>query len=166
MPNKGYTAPLTPQDMIIAEARANGLSLSEIERTTGVNDATAGRHLQKPDVKAQIERIQAKVMEEAAESSADNIIHAITSYKAKDIKNDPQLREHGYKASNRMLEVMGIFPSHTPSTFIQQIIAGGDVVITQELSQLGAFLRHQWAEVAEVEDVDVSEVEEAPVGDD
>ena len=142
---------LTPQDLIIADARANGLSQRQIEAVTGINDATVNRRLQKPDVKAQVDRIQARVMAEAAEQSADNIIYAINKYQSKGIKDDPQLREHGYKSSNTMLQAIGILPSHAQSMLYVNIQSTTNVQTTQELSDIGRFLAHKREEVDTIE---------------
>lgn len=144
---------LTPKDLAIAEATAQGATTRDIEHAgIGLDHSNVARHLQRPDVKAQVDRIQAKVMAEAADQSADNIIYAIQSYKSKDIKDDPQLREHGFKASNTMLQAIGILPSHAQSMLYVNIINQTNVQIGQELSELGRFLaaKRQEAEVIDV----------------
>ena len=143
---------LTPQDLAIATAQANGASSRIIAPLVGLHQSNVVRHEQRPDVKAQVDRIQAKVMAEAAEQSADNIIYAITKYKSKGIKDDPQLREHGFKASNTMLQAIGILPSHAQSQLYINIQSTTNIQQSAELTELGRFLAHKRAE-AEVIDV-------------
>jgi ribosomal protein S13 len=112
---------LTAEDIQIAEARVNGLSLRQIETQTGIDKDKAWRRLDKAEVKSLVETMQQRIAAEAYQSATDNIIHAIKSYQIEGIKNDPQLREHGYKASVRIAESIGILPSHTPSLILQQI---------------------------------------------
>ncbi len=111
----------------------------------GVSDSTATRRLQKPQMKALVERLHTELIDSSLAQSRDNIRHAINVYRTTP-KDDPQLREHGWKASNKMLESVGIFPSHTPSVLIQNIFNEGDTVtVSAELSQLGEFLRDRWS---------------------
>ena len=152
-------AMLTPQDIAIATARAAGATLQEIASHNGFHEATACRHANKPDVQALIKRINDRVVNEAADPAADNIIYAIRSYQDKDIKDDPQLREHGFKSSNNILQAIGILPSHAESKLYLSIQQTTNVQITQDLQALGKFLSHQWAggDVIEAEGIENSE---------
>ena len=136
---------LTPQDIAIATQRAAGATLRQIEASgIGVSDATASRRLSRPELRDLVEQIQQRTIAQALPQAADNITHAISSYRAPrtvqatlpdgstDIIPNPdvdaQLREHGYKASLEILRATGILPSHTPSVLIQQIFhAEGDI---------------------------------------
>ena len=135
---------LTPQDIQLAEQRAEGLPLHEIARQNGFHESTASRKLQKPEIKALVERIQAELIKTSIPQAAENIRHAVEQYKPQAAlptnQRDSQLREHGFKASQRLLESVGILPSHTPSVLIQQIFNQNDPQIGQELGQLKEFL--------------------------
>ena len=146
---------LTPQDIQLAEQRAAGQTLENIGNLNNLPLTTTHRRLQRPEVKALIERIQAELIETSVPIAADNIKHAVEKYKepattitVTDKKGntkelpyvDEQLREHGFKASQRLLESVGILPSHTPSVLIQQIFNQNDPQIGQELGQLKEFL--------------------------
>ena len=142
---------LTPQDMKIAEARAKGLSLSEIERTTGINDATAGRHLQRPDLRKYLERIQQQAIEDNAQATADNLSYLIQGYRKNQCKSEKERIEksHGARMTERMAEGMGIFPSRVQSYVVNQLLSVNVTAHTQELERLAAFLRDQWSEKEE-----------------
>ena len=135
---------LTPQDIQLAEQRAAGQTLENIGNLNNLPLTTTHRRLQRPEVKALIERIQAELIETSVPIAADNIRHAVEQYKPQaDLpsdQRDSQLREHGFKASQRLLESVGILPSHTPSVLIQQIFNQNDPQIGQELGQLKEFL--------------------------
>ena len=152
---------LTSQETAIAEARANGVPYRQIETMTGLDHSTIHHHAQKPTVKAQIERINNRIMTEAAETAADNIIHAVKQYKqgavikaltksgeAIDLP-DSQLREHGFKSSNNLLMAMGIFPSHSPTIMIGSLTA--NTIINNDVNGILDKLYGQ-TEVIEVED--------------
>jgi len=125
---------LSSTDLTIAKERAKGKTLRQIATISNVDKATVGRKITKnPDIKALIERIQNRVINSAASQAADNIIHAVTSYRSKGIKKDPQLRDHGYKASVQMMQGMGILPSHTQSQMIININNSGQMVISQDV---------------------------------
>ena len=124
------------QDRMIAVKRANGLSTRAIEKETGINYVTVSHHIKKPDVKALIQQINDRVMTEAANQAADNIIHAVTSYQRKEVKKDPQLREHGFKASNSLLQAIGILPSHAQSQLYVTIMAQSTTYINPQVVQI------------------------------
>ena len=110
---------MTPENIAkTAALTAAGQPLRAIAEKLGTSVTSV--HRAKQSAKDIIEAIRDDLIHHTAAISADNIKHAIASYRSKD--SDAQLREHGYKASTRMLETIGIYPSHTPSVLIQQII--------------------------------------------
>ena len=110
---------MTPEMIAQAAAQtAAGLPRRQVAANLGTSTSSVQRATK--SAKDIIEAIRDDLINHTARQSADNIKHAITAYRNKD--SDSQLREHGYKASTRMLETIGIYPSHTPSVLIQQII--------------------------------------------
>ncbi|HHT9145684.1 MAG TPA: hypothetical protein ACFYD4_08415 [Candidatus Wunengus sp. YC61] len=145
MPKKGFHPLLTTQDVEIAEARAKGQTLQEIANTHGLDPSVPCRRLQRPEMIELVERLHADLINTSLDTSIDNLRHVVKVYQTTP-KDDPQLREHGYKTSVRIAESVGILPSRTPSTLVQQIYnQSGDITITTELDQLSQFLRHQWS---------------------
>ena len=112
-----------------------GMSQRQIEASTGINDATVARRQAKPEVKAYIEDMHQALITSSLHHSVSNIHHAIRSYQSDAIlhvkddegriydKVDTQLRDHGFKASIKLLEATNILPSQATSIYIQQIFA-------------------------------------------
>lgn len=110
---------MTPENIAkTAALTAAGMPHRQVAAQIGASPSAVMRA--KQSAKDIIEAIRDDLIHHTAKQSADNIKHAIKAYKDK--ASDSQLREHGYKASTRMLETIGIYPSHTPSILIQQII--------------------------------------------
>lgn len=132
---------LTAQDLQIADARANGATLQTIAKQVDRDISSVSRKINNnPDIKAQIARIQDRIMQKAADQAADNIIHAVASYQTKGIKKDPQLRDHGYKASVLMAQGMGILPAHSQSQMIININNSGNMAISPDILRIMAGL--------------------------
>lgn len=136
---------ITEQDIRIAEQRAAGATLQQLATTNGFADRSGPfKRLQHPEIKAMVEAIQADLIATSIPQAADNIRHAVDQYRPQAAlpadQRDTQLREHGFKASQRLLESIGILPTHTQSIVFQQLIQGNQITlgadITQVLSQL------------------------------
>lgn len=138
---------LSPSDIKLAKARAAGKTLKEAGSIIGVSEATAHRRLSQPEIKALVEEITAKMIATSIPQAVENIQYVVEQYQTTD---NQQVKDHGFKASTRLLEMAGIFPSHTQSVFIQQINAAGDVHITSELSQLQSFLDAQMGQTIDI----------------
>jgi hypothetical protein len=125
---------LTAQDMQICEARVEGATLQKIANQNGFDVSTASRKLSKPELQAYLDKLQIELINNTLPIAAENIHHAIGKYKSgatikaltKDGQEielpDSQLRDHGFKASLRVLESTGLLNSHAPSVIFQQII--------------------------------------------
>ncbi len=126
----------TDQTAEIIKQSAQNIPVRTIGKNIGVHYSTVNEIQHQPDIKARIEAIHNRVINEAVEASADNIIHAVRSYKSKTIKKDPQLRDHGFKASNIVLQAIGILPSHAPSPMIINIMQAGNTYISPIVTEL------------------------------
>ena len=125
---------LTTQDMQIAEERVQGLTLQEISSPRGLHESTISKKLSKPELQNYLDKLQIELINNTLPIAAENIHHAINKYKSgatikaltKDGQEielpDSQLRDHGFKASLRVLESTGLLNSHAPSVIFQQII--------------------------------------------
>jgi hypothetical protein len=132
----------------MATLAANGATTRDIEIATGYDHSTAARSLQTSEAKAIIEAIHSRVINEAVTQGADNIIHAVSKYKSIPASGDladPQLREHGFKASMEMLRSIGILPSHTQSVMIQNIYNSTTNILSPALSQVLVALAGSYA---------------------
>ena len=137
---------MTPEQIATTAAlTAAGKPIREITGLVGSSKSAVHRAQQ--SAREIIEQIRDDLIHSTAATAADNIKHAVKAYKDKD--SDSQLRDHGYKASQKLLETIGILPSHTPSVLIQQVIQGDQIQITPELA---ASIRDGWS--AQAIDVD------------
>ena len=130
---------LTPQDIAIAVARVNGATLRDIEPIVGLDHSNVGRKLNTEQIKSLIDQLNHNLINTSLQTATENIQLAIDQYKpqaqAKPKDRDSQLREHGFKASQRILEAVGILPSHAPSVMIQNIY-NGNTIVSNDLGKL------------------------------
>lgn len=132
---------MTPEQIATTAAlTAAGIPHRQVAKQIGASPSAVMRA--KQSARELIESIRDDLIHSTAATAADNIKHAVKAYKDKD--SDSQLRDHGYKASQKLLETIGILPSHTPSVLIQQVIQGDQIQITPELAQS---IRDGWGDV-------------------
>jgi hypothetical protein len=98
--------------------RAAGATLQNIADTTNTSPQTAMRLLEKEGIQKQVEAVRDRLLNQFLPIATDNISHCLTNFKTTDNK---QLQYFGYKASEKVLESVGLFPSHAPSVLIQQV---------------------------------------------
>lgn len=138
---------MTPaQQAIIVEQSIQGASVRDIAPMIQVHPSTVARARLQPEAQAQIAKIKAQLLDQAAQQSADNIIHVVQNYKAGikevigyDKEGNPiegvntQLRDHGYKASVLILQSTGLLP-HTQGPTLVQI--NNNVVLSPALERI------------------------------
>jgi IS30 family transposase len=138
-------------DIELAELRAAGCTLQTIATKKGIDKSTVSRKLNREEVKAYIEEIHSQLLKNQLPKSVDNIKFAINRYQHIALQEKHKLKptdltvlQHGYRASERMLESVGILPSHIPVLQIlneSQTIINADVLnILQQLPQSKAAL--------------------------
>ena len=130
--------------MQIADARANGAKLSEISTQTGYAISTISDKLsKKPELKAYLENIQKKTIELTAQAAADNLIHLINGYKDNSCNNPKERIEksHGFRASERIAESIGILPSRAESQVVFNILNQGNMSISKDILNIIAGLK-------------------------
>lgn len=110
---------LTAGILQIADERMNGATLQEIASKEGVHESTISRKLSRPEVKAYLESIHQRIITEGISKATENLIHAVNSYKSKNA--DHQLKEHGFKASIKLMEASGLLPGQQTNVYVQQI---------------------------------------------
>jgi hypothetical protein len=142
---------LTPQDMVIAEQRAQGVPIRQIATSVALDKSNVCRKLSKPELKEHIEALQEKLVTHALDRAAKNLINLVDNYET---ATEPQRVEHGYKASVEVLRATGILVSNTQPMFIQNIFNHTDVHVTAEVDQLHSFLSSQMSQIIDVEPVD------------
>jgi hypothetical protein len=104
-------------DIAIAENMAQGLSQRATARELGLKTHTTvnDRLKKKPKLQELIRTVQESVINEGLELAKENIVHAIQNYKKPQTLEiegkkvfDWQLREHGFKASQAVLQSAGV----------------------------------------------------------
>jgi transcriptional regulator with XRE-family HTH domain len=99
---------------IIASGLAAGLTQEVIAGQIGMSRATVSRRSNKDDVKALVEQAKDKMMKEYLPKSVENIGYAINKFQELKPAEDNQLRYLGYRASEKMLENIGILGTPSP----------------------------------------------------
>jgi hypothetical protein len=150
------------RDMLIAGETAKGKTQLMIERETGITQPTISRRLKKPEVREMVGRLQCELIQDTAEDVKTAITELVKGYKANACKGRKAEieKEHGFKCMQRIAEMTGMFPAHTPSILLQQNFNQPDPAISEELSVLSEFIQSRWAKV-EVLDVTPDEAEPA-----
>lgn len=149
---------LSPQDISIAKHRAAGLTLQEIAKQPNVTIAASNvsRHISgNPELHQLIIDLQQRAIEQAAEPAVNNIIHLVQSYQGNKCETEQERIEksHGYKASARIAESIGILPASAPSIIYNKITqVRADITISNELAVLQGFLSSQWEDAELIED--------------
>jgi hypothetical protein len=120
---------VTPKEVFIATARAAGGSLRDIGLSLDTHKMVPSRALEKPSVRAIVDYCHEQLLQHAYKQSVQNVIGVIKEYETpagtgKDGKVDGatfQRKEHGFRASMKMLESIGLLPSGSnQSITIQQ----------------------------------------------
>lgn len=139
---------------LIIQRSAEGASKVAIAAEVGCHPATVQRC--RDDNRSRIERIRERVMMEGGEDAVDNILHAVKAYKAPrkikveiadedgmvseelrdNVEFDAQLRDHGFKASQLILQAAGALPTNAPSVFVQQVYNDNRTVAPPEILEV------------------------------
>ncbi len=125
----------------LARMRAAGQGVRTIADQLGCSHPTVVRSLQRQDVKQLIADIHAEMMIDAPQNAARNLRKLIADYPT---LSEGQTKEHAFKASVKMLESIGVLPSHAPSQVTVNILNAENVnvspVVVNVLRQIGASL--------------------------
>lgn len=112
----------TDQLAIIATKRAAGTPNRLIAKELGVSESTISRRARLAEIKPLIDQAKQKMIGEYLPESVENVGYAIKSFRTLKAGEDNQLRYLGYRASEKMLENIGILgtPSVQFNTMINQ----------------------------------------------
>ena len=127
----------TEQDLIIVEGSVLGDKGRDIAAKAGCSPATVSIY-QRGRLKELIEQVRTRVIDEALNVSADNVIHVIKNYKANQANNKGEEMEksHGFTASMKNLESAGVLASNVQSVTIQQIYNDNRNEIPESIKEL------------------------------
>ena len=121
---------MTRDEIELATLRLDGLSLRQIADKIKRDKGTVARRLSKAEVADYIDKAKAKLVQDSLPRAISNLNHAINSYQGKE--SDTQLREHGFKASQRIMETAGVLPTASGQT----INVSGDVTLSHTVQQI------------------------------
>ena len=129
------------QEAKLIELRAMGLSVQYSADQAGLPKTTALRALSRDDIKSRVQDLQERTITHLSDDSFNNIQFVIQSYQpafalAKGDDRFYQLRDHGFKASMKVMETIGAFPASTPSVFIQNIFSQSLNVLPQVITDI------------------------------
>ena len=142
---------LTPENKESADLYLAGNPMYKVGQLQGgLDKSTISKRLSRPEVRKYIEKIQEQFLTDNAEIAAKNIKEVIGKYLT---ASDMQDKEHGYKASMRVLESIGVLPSPTQSIVYNQINQSTNIIspaITMLLKQHSMDLKSLVSGVEEV----------------
>ena len=151
------------QDQIIVEARAQGVPYEKTAVLANCARSTVQNKVAREEIKAKIKAVQERVYDECLDTALNNIKHAINGYRKPgkkvtvrlkdgteivERKFDEQLRDHGYKASAKLMEGIGAFPTQNTSIYVGQI---NQVNVTQIPPVIQEFLEHRKEQMKAIE---------------
>lgn len=100
-----------------------GKSQTEIAAILSVDPSTVSRNLSDESIKAKIAYCRNELVAKAYSKSVDNVVKVIEDYQTPAANKDELVRrEHGFKASLRVMESMGLIESRTQPAFVQNIL--------------------------------------------
>lgn len=133
----------TVRDATILEKRLEGGTVRAIAADMGIDKGTVSKVLRSDDIRAMIESAQSKLINDSLSTvvsnqlrkielsrqilTGDNQDNAIPTVKDKDIL------ELADKAETRIMQSVGIAPSHTTATVFQQIFNSNMAVISPQV---------------------------------
>jgi predicted XRE-type DNA-binding protein len=114
-------AGLSARDVLITGQLAQGIPQREIAKEFGVSQQYVSVVNNKDEARDIINSAHQRLVTKTLSKAVDNLDYAVQSYRKTKSK---QLKDHGYKASEKVLESMGLLTSHAQSivhqTYIQQ----------------------------------------------
>lgn len=147
----------TEQDLIIVEGSVLGDKGRDIAAKAGCSPATVSIY-QRGRLKELIEQVRTRVIDEALNVSADNVIHVIQNYQTNKATNKGEEMEksHGFSASMKNLESAGVLASNVQSVTIQQIYNDNRNEIPESIKELiGAVQKRDMCKSLDEEVIDI-----------
>jgi len=114
------------KELWVEQMSAEGMSQSAIARKLNVHPVTIGRVVNREDVKAKIEYCRTLIAQEAYAKSVANVIKVINEYDDPiEDSNDKlalQRKQHGFTASMRVAESIGVLPSNSMAPAVVNVL--------------------------------------------
>lgn len=160
----------------VAAGLAAGIPQYQVAAQLGVHPSTVSRAAAKPDTKTLINTIHQALIDSALQPAQANISRSIQDYYSLPVNTDDsgralpqdlQRKDHGFKASIRLLEAAGILPSHAQSILIQQIFNQFSTEIPEPVRRVFQQVAHNDLDAINLlspETIDGEIVEASPTG--
>ena len=110
---------MKPRDVLVATRLAEGVPQREIAAEAGVSQQYVSCLKRRDDIKVIIEKAHEKLIKSSLGASVENIDHVVKNYRT---TTDEAEKEHGFKASVKVLEAAGLLSSHSQSVVHQTYI--------------------------------------------
>ena len=110
---------LSKRDAFVAGKLVEGVAQRKIAKEVGLTQQAVSYIANKDNVREIVERAHSKLINSTLSTAVANIDFAVNSYQK---TKDSQLKEHGYKASEKVLEAAGLLSSHAQSIVHQTYI--------------------------------------------
>lgn len=120
--------------MKIAELLASGASREDISKRVDLGYDGVCKRLRREDVKEYLEKLQMELISDTLSTAKNNISSLVNGYR--DAPEKTMEKEHGYRASIKVMEAAGLLPSTNSSIYIQQIYNDNRVEIPQEVKNI------------------------------
>jgi hypothetical protein len=146
----------TEQNLEIVKQAAEGVSIRKSAAAIGISPVTVEN--KRKILREMIETVRQKVIDEALEKSAENIIGVIKGYKENKAQNKGEEMEksHGFIASMKNLESAGVLASNIQSLTIQQIYNDNRNEVPESIKQLiGAVQKRDMCKSLDEEIIDI-----------
>ena len=100
-----------------------GHTVAAVASAMDKNPMTIYRLMSDDQIKQKIEYCRNELVNKAFAKSVDNVVRTIEDYQSPAADKDGLMRrEHGFKASLRVMESMGLIESRTQPAFVQNIL--------------------------------------------
>ncbi len=125
------------QKLQLGHWAAQGLPVAEIAKKIGCDPSTVYRNLSDEKIRLKVEYCRNLIVNESYQKAAENVNNAIQEYST---TADPIKKNHGYDASKRVLESIGVLPSHSQAPLVANILVQNNnqyisPIVDQVLSQ-------------------------------
>jgi len=121
--------PLKKLEIDIATKTAQGKTGLQIAKETGTSAPTVCRRLKREEIQALVNDIQARLIDQAAAKSAQNIIDIVNTENSK-------LINQKLKYSDKVLQSIGIMPAHTQSIVFNTLINQSNNLVGSDILQI------------------------------
>ena len=141
---------ITPDQVAtVTDCTIRGLATRETAQVAGISHTTVCRTINKPDVRARIEKEATEIINRGLRPARQVLTRIVAEGNTKGA--DHQTKKLSLDAAKHITNIAGL-SGNAPGTIINQLIQiNQDPEQTKELSDIKAFLSNQWTDAEVVE---------------